>query len=313
MNTYNRVFTTINPCKRRLHLNVISVVTIIIISLFQRINGGNWNKISPSCKLGLEEVGNNTEYQKQANIFKELNKDNLETNCPCSNTLNCKCDLEKTWLGLRDMKIACQNAQGILCSTDIYSTSKELFIKKESYHCKSLKCTDDEFSQIDICSDERSNCEIELKCSIAVINVNDEKNGAMMMKYLMPIGIGSGVIIICLFIFGLFHMYRQERDARWSFDDTKMVEMQTSARHVRNKISFSNTSRNGSTARRRTVSSSTIGSKSGGYSQLKTTSEDDSNNNNSYVDVDIDLIRRGGDGGGGGGSNKNKKPKAQLV
>ena len=142
MNTYNLVFTTINPCKRRLHLNVISVVTIItiiIISLFQRITGGNWNKISPSCKLGLEEVGNNTEYQKQANIFKELNKDNLETNCPCSNTLNCKCDLEKTWLGLRDMKIACQNAQGILCSTDIYSTSKELFIKKESYHCKSLK------------------------------------------------------------------------------------------------------------------------------------------------------------------------------
>ena len=42
------MFTTMNPCKHRLHLNVISIVTIItiiIISLFQRIDGGNWNKI----------------------------------------------------------------------------------------------------------------------------------------------------------------------------------------------------------------------------------------------------------------------------
>jgi hypothetical protein len=262
------------------------------------VSAVDWEKISSRCKTGLEEVGNNTDYQNQVKIFIDLNKNNLEKNCPCSKQLKCVCDLEKTWLGLRDMQVACQNAQGILCSTDIYSTSKELFVKKESYHCKSLACTEDEFSQIDICSEKDNNCHIDVKCTTAVININHEKNGAMVTKYLIPIGIGCGIIIVCLFVFGLFHVYRQERDSRWSFDDENMVEMAKSS-SVKNATAVS---RGGTIARRRTVSSSVVSKN--GYSQLST-SDTNNNNNASFVDVDLDSIRSGG--------GSIDKQKAQLV
>ena len=278
-----------------------------------------WDRVSAKCKKGLESIGNNTEYQKQEAIFVKLNKGNFEKNCPCK-TLQCECDLEKTWLGLHDMQLACQNAEGILCSTDIFVRSDSnpgmdnainVAVKKEAYHCKSLQCSEEEFSHfgIDFTNDlsickhgKGNNCRVEVKCSVAKINMNDVKNGMMLSKYLWPIGIGCGVILLCFFVCALFYLYRQERDARWSFDDSSMVEM-SRARTKPNQDSaqFSgNGIFNRGTARRRTVSAVT-GKTS--YAPLDTS---DSGN---FVDVDLDQIRSGS----GSQTRDSTKPKLQLV
>ena len=99
------------------------------------------------------------------------------------------------------MQLACQNAEGILCSTDIFVRSDSnpgmdnainVAVKKEAYHCKSLQCGEEEFSHfgidftndLSICHHGKDNCRVEVQCSIIKINVNDVKNGMMLSKYL---------------------------------------------------------------------------------------------------------------------------------
>ena len=294
---------------------------VFTICLFFAISSGQinpWDRVSAKCRKGLESIGNNTEYQKQEAIFVNLNKGNFEKNCPCK-TLQCECDLEKTWLGLHDMQLACQNAEGILCSTDIFVKSDgdlgtndaiNVAVKKEAYHCKSLQCTEEEFShfgidftnELSICKYGKDNCRVEVQCSVAKINVNNVKNGMMLSKYLWPIGIGCGVIVLCFFVCALFYLYRQERDARWSFDDSSMVEMsRTRTKPNKDNVQFSGNGVFGrGTARRRTVSAVT-GKTS--YAPL------DTSDTGNFVDVDLDQIRSGS----GSHTSNSTKPKPQLV